>query len=248
MLWGIIGDYGSGKTVFLTTRAYISFLNKIGVLANYTLKGCLKDYYEKINPIDLKEIGFNKTVCIDELQLWLDSRLSASNVNLALISIIDQSRHRDIDIYGTYHTYMSIDVRFRSQLNRLVKCERVWRKGVSRDLRDFRYSIMNMYDGRIIRKILKYDIAKDYFKLFDTKEIVEAINDKKFEMDIYDRYPNKKYWKINELAQEIISEGKKFTHAKVQLALLKRDYPTNWSSLIYSRILELKQTKGVRFI
>lgn len=233
MLWLILGDYGSGKTLFMTRQGVIS---EREVLGNYTIN---IDNYQKIDPLDLKDIGFNRLVLLDEIYTWLESRISSSHLNLYLTSITSQSRHRTIDVMGTLHLFSSVDIRFRAMVHRIVKCSRIPSKKKPQEEWDFNYKIMNTYSGKTISKTLRYRNAIKYFPLYDTYELIEPIDIGTMEIELYRKYPRRLAVKLKEIARELKRELDPITHDSVGNALLDMGYNLNWTGLVYSRIKNL---------
>ena len=238
MLWLILGDYGAGKTIFLILNG-VSAERK--VLGNLTFNW---NNYERIDPLDLEHVS-NAVVILDEMQNWIESRISGSYQNLFITNVANQSQKRDMDIYGTIHTYTSVDYRFRRNAHRLVLAERIGRepKGNKRgeDTRDFRYTIMNTFTGELERKTLRYEDAVKYFELYDTWELIDPQNWEKMKLELLKATKDgrKKLYKVLEGLSEMISKTlpKKITHASVRKEMLKYGLDLSWEDMIYSFIV-----------
>ena len=228
MLYAILGEFGSGKTLYEVLMACSS---KRDVLGNFTLR---LDNYTKIDPIDLKDLGFNKLVLLDEIYLWLESRVSSSFINRYLTYILLQCRHRTIDVYGTLQLFSSVDIRFRATVHRIVKCRRVFNGNNDSDLWDFRYDIINTYSGKIRTFILKYKDAIKYFSLYETYEIMESYDSEGLELEILKRHPKKLYNKLKGIALRIKSNLDTITHDSVGIELLRMGYDMKYEGLVYS--------------
>lgn len=234
MLFSIVGDFGSGKTLLMVLLAVSS---KRQVLGNFSLK---LDNYTKIDPMDLQNLGFNKLVLLDELYTWLDARVSSSFLNRYISYILMQCRHRTIDVYGTLQLFGMADLRFRAMVNRIIKCSRKYKKGVNKEFWDFKYEIMNTYTGEVVTKKLTYEKAKLYFPLYDSYEIMVSEDNHSLELEVLKKYPRKLYEKLTEIAMEIKNNGEKITHSSVQMNLLKRGYSLGFERLVYSHLKELE--------
>lgn len=237
MLWIILGDYGSGKTLKLVLEAFSSDCE---VLGNFELD---LDNYTLIEPMDLRKIGHKKLVVLDEMQTWLESRTSMSFLNRFITNIIDQTDKRDVDVFGTAHTLSSIDLRFRNNVHRIIRCDRIGKEPKNRtrknDKRDFRYSTMNTYSGKITKKRLRYNKAKKYFPHYKTSEIIEYPNQKDLELDLLKKYDPTAFHKaLMSIAQDIKVNGG-LTHATTELRLLEMGYSDKHARLIYACFNEL---------
>ena len=239
MLWIILGDYGSGKTLFLVLQGFSS---KRDVWGNFYLD---LDRYTQIEPMDFRNLGSRKLVLLDEMQTWLESRVSMSFLNLYVTNIIDQTDKRDVDVFGTAHLFGSVDRRFRENVHRIVRCERVGKLPLGRtrkeDFRDFRFRIMNTYTGKIIKKRLKYSKAIKYFPKYSTSEIIEYPNQKDLELDLLLKInPAEAYNRLLEIAKDIDSNGG-LTHANMELVLLQNGYSAKHGRLVYALVKKLKE-------
>lgn len=221
MLILVIGARGSGKTLFTT---YIASKSKREIYANYRL---FLDKYKPLEIIDLLELPNDVDVIIDEGYTWLESRISGSHLNRYLSYIVFQIRKRLIDVYVTAQMFSSIDVRFREQADIIIKCERIGE--------DFYYELFWL-DTDVIKKFLfPFEIAKEYFGLYDTFEIIEPYTKEILERKILDNIPENRYKKIEEIAKAIKNDfdGEEITHPKVKLVMLKRGFELSEESLVY---------------
>lgn len=237
MLNAVVGDFGTGKTLYLSMAGVSS---KYDILGNFTL---LLDNYTKIDPIDLQNFGFQKTILLDELYLWLDSRVSSSYRNRFITYILLQCRHRDIEVYGSLQMFMTADVRFRDMVNRIIYCSRKYKSGIEREFQDFRFEELNTYNGKEKRWTLSYEKAKPYFEIFNTKEIMEAEDQAHLDLEMLKKYPRKLYFRLSEIAKEIREKVRKITHDSVKMSLLKEGYDMTWEGLVYSRIMDFEIQK-----
>lgn len=242
MLWLLLGDYGGGKTLRLVLEAYSEPRDCYG---NFTISGL--DNYTKIVPADLKDIKENALVVLDEMQTWLESRVSMSFLNRFVTNIINQADKKDIDYFGSAHLFNSLDIRFRSNVHRIITCERIGREAPNRtrtnDKRDFRFKIMNTYSGKIKKKRLRYRNAIKYFDVYDTREVIDYPDEKDLFLDLMMKQDqHKAYLILKELAQRIKeSDGKVKTHSDVEVRLLDMGYSAKHGRLIYSLIREMER-------
>lgn len=235
-----VGDIGSGKTTFL---AMVGYNSDREILSNFHLN--LEKCYI-IEPMELITLGENKVVLLDEIYTWLEARVSSSFINRYVSYIIFQSRKRTIDIYGTMQLFSSADLRFRRMVNKIVKCERIPNRNKPKEEWDFKYSIMNVSNGRIRRFRVRYEKAKKYFPLFDTKEIIEPFDKESLELGVLKNRPKKLYDKIEEIALDLKGKYKKITHASLKMALLREGYDISYEPLIYALLKELEEEKELK--
>ena len=241
MLWIILGDYGSGKTIRLVLEGVSSDRDVYG---NFTLD---IDNYTRITPMDLKHINSNALVILDEMQTWLESRVSMSFLNRFITNIIDQADKKDIDYFGTAHLLSSIDVRFRDNVHRIIICERIGKEDPERtrtnDHRDFRFKTMNTFTGKVKKKRLRYKKSVKYFELYDTHEIIEYPNQNDLELDLaLKQDPERAYGILFDIARDIKDkDGSDITHASIELTLLQNGYSAKHGRLVYSCLKKLEK-------
>ena len=115
-VYGVIGNIGSGKTLFLTAMAYEEWKIKTNIYANYNLrfefeKFCLNKEIQRENDND-------NFFVLDELWLSMDSRESNKDSNKIFTKALLQSRKwggksiRNDVLYST-QSFSQIDVRTR---------------------------------------------------------------------------------------------------------------------------------------
>ena len=244
MLWLILGDYGSGKTLRLLIEAFSEEYLDRKILVNFTLNH--PNSIKLKNPLDLKDLE-NVLVLLDEMQNWFNSHNTMSLTNDFFTDFIHDCDKMNVDVFGTSHRWMSNEKDFRMSCHRVIKCERIGRKPrlTKRvyDSRDFRFQTFSMYDGRIIeKKKLRYDLAKAYFPKFDTRERIKRPDNKTRELLLALIYDPDKAVKIilNELEIliPIFKNGLDFSHPNVAFELAKIGYGNNEKirKLFYSQI------------
>lgn len=242
MLWLLLGGYGGGKTLKLVLEA---FSEPRDVYGNFSIRKL--DNYTKIVPSDLKDIKENALVVLDEMQTWLEARVSMSFLNRFVTNIINQADKKDIDYFGSAHLFSSLDIRFRSNVHRIITCERIGEERPNRtrlnDKRDFRFKIMNTYNGKVKKKRLRYSNATKYFDVYDTKEIIGYPDENDLYLDLMMKQDQHKAYVILEgLAKRIKeSDGKVKTHSDVEVRLLDMGYSARHGRLIYSIIKGLER-------
>lgn len=182
MIIGILGDLGSGKT--LTALKELLSLYKLGY--NIYTNIALTMPHKRITLKMLEKIvergeGFgddDAVVFLDEIHIWLDSRVSASKRNRIISYFLLQTRKlgRNKD-YGMIFIYTTqypdlIDKRLRKPTIRAGFCmkhEIFWR-GRNRKL--FEVEWHQIINGVECVKS-EFFFGEKYYPLYDTREIVK---------------------------------------------------------------------------
>lgn len=168
MLIALVGNLGSGKTLLLTIFCRKKIDMKRLVYANYHIKGQTK----LVEPIDLLDMPQGKPIflALDEIYAWLDSRCSASNSNRVLSYVALQSRKHKVTIAYTAQLGSSVEMRLRELTDLVIECERAKHGG-------FIYKITWRRFHRTLSRtlFLSEGIAKKYYSLYDTNEVIKPI-------------------------------------------------------------------------
>lgn len=196
---GLVGEMRSGKTLLMSILLHDDFVRKKPILSNYHLNFEFENL--EVNNLDLairdKNTDFfnNKSIGIDEIQVFMDSRGSGQKRNRMLSYFLTQSGKLDTTIYWTSQFLRQVDVRLRLNTQILYKVYRyVIINGQKYSLRqddkrkDF-YIDANKYILRDTPKGMRFWYEKTiiiknpskYFELYDTKQRVyyeESIEDK----------------------------------------------------------------------
>lgn len=164
MLIGIVGELGTGKTLTLT---YLLLRDKIKY-NRYIVTNYWTAFSDRIirHPMDIEYVS-DCSLGLDELWLWLDSRMTFSNTNRVLANILRRSRKVGVDVYFTTHNIRNIDYRLRQVVDLWVVPEYV-----SPD-RCY-YKIVDPIN--MVPLARKWFVPKYIFPLYDTEEIVEPID------------------------------------------------------------------------
>lgn len=184
MLIGVLGGFGSGKTLLMAIWGYrLSSFEDLDVYSNFRIEHEKSNF---ITPPDLFDINPMKNkafVLLDEVYAWLDSRYSVSKVNRALSSVILQSRKRNMDICYSAQLGGSVDLRMRDNTDLVVYCQDI---GLPPKPKGFAY-ILEYHQGfRVLLRslYLPYGEAKKWFGIYDTREIVQPIGIEKLKETI----------------------------------------------------------------
>ena len=134
IVMSIIGNRGSGKSLFLTAKAVEALLHGKTVWSNMPIK--LNKYWSdmygvpklKALPLDLDAFYSlsgelqDGVVCIDEAQNMSDSRTSLTLKNRLLNAIMAQVRKRDLNVYYTVQDPDWVDLRLRFATDVQASC------------------------------------------------------------------------------------------------------------------------------
>jgi len=120
--WHIIGERGSGKTVFIMLCAEDAFLGHREIYLNFDCKLHHKEIIlEQLVRLELK----NALIGIDEAHIIADSRQSGSTLNRLLSYVIYQSRKIDVDVLLVSQFSTGVDIRLRDTADYHVICEKL---------------------------------------------------------------------------------------------------------------------------
>jgi len=177
-----VGEQGSGKTAFITKlaidnlkdRDYRIFSNYKFFNINYTKitlgnqkekeKGAI-DILEKLD--EDKNYFNNSIVCLDEIHIYLDAYDYFKKNNRRMQTFFSQLRKRNILLLATSQDIMNVDIRIRRQTRNFFEMGQI-----SNDI--FEVTTYKMLEAYYPTMISKYRvILTDYFKYYDTNEIIE---------------------------------------------------------------------------
>lgn len=217
MLITIFGDIRQGKTSLTAIFAYDS---KKEVWSNFKLD---IPNYHKLDYDNLLNLPNNVDVFIDEAYTWLESRKSGKDTNVLASHILFQSGKRTINIYLNTQLLSTIDLRFRDMSNVLIECFK------HETYQLFQYDIYVKHKGIFYFNksvILPFSKAEQYFKIFDTFEIVKSDLTEKFELDDILNDSKKLYRYIQDLSVQVkpLLKGKKTTLGNIELAMIRLEY------------------------
>lgn len=187
MIICIYGGQGSGKTLFLVKKGFEAHKQGRKVYSNFAL-----NYpHEIIDFEDLVECNLNKAVVLlDEAHIWgLDARSSMSKVNKKLVGgFIPQVRKQGVDLFATSQFPRQLDVRLRENSDYAFHMKKYLYDRKNKKLVDVTQSqqfsaedimlvevaFMRNEDGK--DGVFRF-IANDFYKLYDTKEVVKLLDD-----------------------------------------------------------------------
>jgi len=179
VLFAIVGELGSGKTLALTYLAWNNWLKKQRkIYSNYNFYGFPFTPVKSVFNIDKMREGF---FAGDELWLWLDARCSKKEKNRIISSILLKSRKRGITIAYTTQTIGQIEKRIRDIT------DFVSYPIMSADNQYCRIEIFRAPNPSLASRIKPplYFLCEPFYSVFNTYEEIRDINEEKEEEKIY---------------------------------------------------------------
>jgi len=183
---GIIGDIGSGKTLFMTYIAYILYNKGWRVYANYKLN------FPYTSIISLKTLdnleGKNNMILLDEAWITADSRKSGSYLNLALSKIVLQSRKKSAELLYTTQYANQVDIRIRQITHVYIVPEIVhFEANIPAIVKVTFFKMSGLYEFEEMGEKL-YDIFNTHL-LYNTEEIINETKKENI-TDLLKKYRN----------------------------------------------------------
>ncbi|MEM3859413.1 MAG: hypothetical protein QW478_08395 [Candidatus Micrarchaeaceae archaeon] len=162
---GIIGKLGSGKTLSLAILSYHYYRLGYHIYTNVQSLKIKYGYIDEITKDFYKDDKHPKLLAIDEIYLWLDSRLSSSKRVRTYGYIIMQSRKNGFDVVYTTNYYRAVDVRIRNLTDYVIETNY---KTITKDMGVLTWDV---YDRDLMYiKTIKSLVNKEQFNLYDTYE------------------------------------------------------------------------------
>jgi hypothetical protein len=231
MLITVLGNLGSGKTLFLVINAYYS---KLPIVSNFAL-----DFGNReIIPFDLnKFLRKDYSDCIilmDEAYNYLESRISATERNRIMSYFLFQSRKKNVLLYITAQLFSTLDRRYRELSDLIV---------VASNMDE--YFLYTIYIGSEVNEItISKEYTKLFYKMYNTKELIDNADEKmKYNLKV----GQEKMINIEELANEVldfyISEGlTKITRDMIEIYLEANDIENFYAKRIFT-MLKIRKMK-----
>lgn len=177
MLIGVIGQKGSGKTLFQSVLGnYVHQKTGLPLRANYALRNS--------EPVKTtKDIWLlrNEIFCFDELWITMDGRFWKENAELSYW--IMQIRHRDILVIYTAQHRSEIEKRVRLATDLFVIAQKA-RSG-NKIIHKYTFLEPDLMNEDVFSIGRTYLISNPelFYNLYDTKELIWQIHHVKMNMD-----------------------------------------------------------------
>jgi len=181
MIVGLIGERGSGKT--LTMAKIVKEMLKKGrtVYTNFHInkKAIDEKYHNNIKLLDNQFFKDFKTfklykccLFLDEVYIYLDSRMSSTKRNRIWSYFINQTRKRDVDLYYTTQFFRQVEIRLRMNTEVFIFPTKVTIEG--------KIVIINKickFTDRLKQIATERFLGEKYFDIYDTDEIIDFDDD-----------------------------------------------------------------------
>lgn len=178
MIIAYLGTRGRGKTLSLVREAYEHYNKGYNIYSNIKLND---KKFKQWTMIDGKMLlawvngdkQFKKAFFIlDEVHVYLDSRMGMSKRSIIISYFILQTRKRNVRLGYTTQFFNQVDKRLRNPTEVFVDCHNF--KGEDGKIRN-RNLVTFLESGRMVYQIFE---AEKYFEYYDTDEIVNPFKDK----------------------------------------------------------------------
>ncbi len=175
MIYGFLGDMGSGKTLTMTKYAYLYHKKGYKIYSNYHLNfphiKITKEFLQQIVKENLEFEG-NILFCVDEIDMLIDSRMSMKKSNIILSYLLKQVRKKRIRLFYTVQYEHMIDKRLRSLTKTRILCKT---KDIIMFTENYEFIIKMIYNTMVINNVIgqkKRFVGNRYFKLYNTHELI----------------------------------------------------------------------------
>lgn len=182
MIIGIIGERGSGKTLIMAKDLKEENSKGKIIYSNFHINSKAVKYPKNLNLIDekfLKEYSnfklYNCCVYLDEIYIYIDSRVSGSSKRNRIFSyFINQTRKRNVSLIYSAQLLNSVDLRLRRQTEIFILPKCIVLDGEKVIVADI---VKPVGFSDQIKKIgeMRF-LAKDYYDVYDTDEIISFDN------------------------------------------------------------------------
>lgn len=182
MIIAFIGDIGSGKTLSMVKFMLEKYNKGNNIYPNFGLK-FPKNKSAKVTYLDMEFFRnysksglnlLNSVIAIDECHVFFDSRNSMLKRNKIFSKFVTQSRKRSVDLVYTTQDKSpelflrsgQVDLRLRKLTDYIIFC-----KPVKQGRNVFIINSFCDKYGLMVRQNVFF--ANDYFKYYDTNEIID---------------------------------------------------------------------------
>jgi hypothetical protein len=181
MIYPVVGNIGSGKSIFLTGMAYLHEASGYDIYSNFSMTDIP---FKRIWDIeDFSEIKSDKiAVFIDEIQLTADARRSGSELNILFSRNMTQSRKwgKISHVYVATQSFFFMDVRIRTLANRVYEPS-IWKWDDFKNPLALKIKYINMNEDRKMIRSFRFPLVMDgkYIPdMYNTLEMLTDIKDK----------------------------------------------------------------------
>ena len=165
MIMAYCGTLGSGKTLMMSSLAYVSALSGTAVYANYAL-----NFAWRFNTWDQLFGLSSGLICLDEAQVVADSREFKRDDIKRLTQWILQTRKLGLDFYFTTQSVGQVDTRIRHILDYMM----VLVPSYSASGRGSRWELWDYQTG-VKKSSGVFGHSPDLYSLYNTYELIYAL-------------------------------------------------------------------------
>ena len=162
----ILGDRGSGKTLFMTGLSYLyEKVDNIKIFANYHLKEIPYEYIKFEDIADLPERLRDSVVLLDEVHIGADAYEVFRKRVKGLTKFSTQLRKLNCTLIISTQRFSTVAKRLRNMTNYIIETEKTQQKGV------VHCSVFEKATDEFIKEFI-YD-GRQFYEMYDTNEIIE---------------------------------------------------------------------------
>ena len=165
-----LGRRGAGKTTTMVKDAYIEYMRGRRVISN--MESLTFGEYmsnEDIVKINKQSDIENAVLLIDEMQIFFDSRRSMKKSNLDFSNFVQQTRKRNIDIYGTTQFSNAVEKRVRDHTDITVRPQFLKNYNLFKVIYYDETAKEDLFFTEAVKREIVFE-PKQVFNLFDTNE------------------------------------------------------------------------------
>lgn len=183
---------GDGKTIFAVRCLLKDYLSGRKIYSNINLYGIEYEILkiEDFLNIEDSEKYKNATLFIDEITLFMDCRRSSRKENIAISTLLRQSRKRDLSIIYTCQNLDETDLRLVRYTSIFVIAQRCYKEITDKEgnitlqeIKNYRsYTVID--DRKRKDNVYRFNMnISKYYDYYDTNEIIQSIYESKKTVD-----------------------------------------------------------------
>lgn len=163
----VLGQRGSGKTLFMTYLAHQYHLEGKKIYANYHLKSIPYTYITFEELSKLPDWLYDGVVFLDEIHIGADSYEVFKKSNKMITTFATQLRKRRITLFYSTQVFKMATKRLRDQTNFLMTCDHTQPPGFVK-IEVYEYIA---YAAHTYIKTISHNLTS-YFDAYDTDEVI----------------------------------------------------------------------------
>jgi GTPase SAR1 family protein len=163
----VLGQRGSGKTLFMTYLAHKYHSEGKKIFSNYELKKIDFTHITYEELAELPEWLYDGVVFLDEIHMGADSYEVFKKSNKMITTFATQLRKRRITLYYSTQVFKMATKRLRDQTNFLLTCDHTQPPGFVK-IQVYEYIA---YTEHTYIKTISLNLSQ-YFNSYDTNEVI----------------------------------------------------------------------------